>query len=855
MKHLGLFGTSLVIASILVANFWFDKSDTPVVTGQTEKTTKIPIPTQVYEHMQDEEGFGEKKKLYFNLIHGNHPDWRAINEANFRAIYEERALKRHLKTPEVFADGAIEAEWIERGSNNLAGNVQISDFDPTTESLYAISDGGTLWKGDLNDDDWQPLNEDIQLGSRVLKVLYVGATTLRIVAARGHAIFYSDDEGANWTQAAGFTSSWEYGSAIDLVRLNDVQGTLVYLYNAYDFGLGNYENRLAYSDDNGESWNTVTDFNTNSNVFASLAAPYGSSRAYLINGNDDSYYFEGSTLTPLSTSLNLNGFDACFLTANMTVTDTTLYVLMDNTELYTSTDGGASYTFVNSLPVSSWEAGIAVSIDDPSVLYMGEMELWRSDDGGNTFTKVNDWWEYYDDVPGKIHADIMSITPFKNSLGQEFTIIPNHGGISISYDQLLTTENIGMSNLNVGQFYDVLTSPINTDYIFGGTQDQGFQRTMQGNLPASSYFEQVISGDYGQMQLSNNGQGIWTQYPGADFAYYSDAMNDGGSLFWHNIDGSDMPNYDWIVPTEMAPNPADDYILVGGGEISGGAGSYLIKLENNGGTPVTTQYDFDFNAASGANISAIAVTPLDENKWYVATENGKFFHSEDAGANWTMTTAFTGPDGDWIYGADIYASRKTPGLVFMGGSGYSTDAVYISTDGGLTFNETGLQNLIETAVHEMCMDPAEKFLFAATDAGPYVYVMETGEWHSLLGLSAPVQEYMTVEFVEDEHLVRFATWGRGIWDFKITQAVGLDEQAENNVGTLFPNPSADGQVTITIDEPSLLAVYSVNGELMLKTYLLDSVNNLNLGYLTSGTYVMAMMDQNGIIEKHTWIRK
>ena len=112
------------------------------------------------------------------------------------------------------------------------------------------------------------------------------------------------------------------------------------------------------------------------------------------------------------------------------------------------------------------------------------------------------------DVPNKIHADIMSISPFKDSNGDEFTLIPNHGGISVSYDNLLTTENIGMTDLNVGQFYDVITSPINSNYIFGGTQDQGFQRTSQGNIISTSNFEQVISGDYGQMQFSNNGQGI-----------------------------------------------------------------------------------------------------------------------------------------------------------------------------------------------------------------------------------------------------------------------------------------------------------------------------------------------------------
>lgn len=827
-----------------------------VVIEKNDKKTGIPIPTQVYEHMKDEEGFGQKKRNYFDLIHGNHPNWRQINEANFNTIYEQRALMRQNKTPEIFANGAIEAEWIQRGSNNLAGNVQISDFDPITESLYAISDGGIVWKGSLNDGDWEPLNDDISFGSRVLKVFYLPGGGLRIVTARGHGIFYTDDEGTTWQQATGFTGDWDYGSATDLVRLNDANSTLVYLYNAYSFGLSDWENRLAYSVNDGTSWTIVTNFNTNSGNFASLAAPYNSSRAYIVNGNSESYFFEGTTLTPVNTSLGLTGADACYLTSNMTLTDTTLYVLMDNTELYKSTDGGLNYAFVASTPVSSWEAGIEVSIDDPDILYLGEMELWRSFDGGVNFTKVADWWEYYGDVPGKIHADIMSITPFKKTNGDEFTLIPNHGGISVSYDNLLTTENIGMLNLNVGQFYDVITSPINSDYVFGGSQDQGFQRSTQGNLISTSYFEQVVSGDYGQMQFTNSGQGMFIQYPGADFSYYSDVMNNSWDDYWFNIDGTDMPNYDWIVPTEAPVDPADDYIFVGGGEVTGGAGSYLIKLINIGGTADTYQYNFDFNAASGGgNISAIGVTPNEPDKIYVATDNGEFFHSEDAGTNWTMTATFDGPEGDWIYGADIFASRVTPGLVFIGGSGYSSEAVYMSTDGGVTFSGIWSAPLPETSVHEMCMNPTEEYLFAATDAGPYVYVVADDEWYSLLGVSAPVQEYMSVEYVAAEYLVRFSTWGRGIWDFRLPNETGVDETEMNLTESIYPNPSVDGAMSIKVSEPCRMVIFNTLGQQVFSTMLLSDINTLQLGFLKSGSYVVVTMTESGLVEKEIWVRK
>jgi hypothetical protein len=687
----------------------------------------------------------------------------------------------------------------------------------------------------------------------VLEVFYLPGGGLRILAARGHSLYYSDDEGATWIQSSGFTSTPDYGTAIDLVELNDASQTLVYLYQGYNFGISDWETRLAYSTDNGETFTLVTAFNNPGSGFVSITAPYNSATAYIIDGDDDTYKFEGTTLTPVSSGLGMGGAESCHITSYMG-TDTILYVLLDNEDLYVSSDNAVSFSYVATLPVPAWGVGVEVSIDDPDVLYFGEVELYRSVNGGQNWNFVSEWWEYYDDVANKIHADIMSIRSYKDGSGNAFTLVSNHGGISSSYDNLQTMQNIAMNDLNVGQFYDVITSPVNSDYIFGGTQDQGYQRTFEGGLTGPAYFDQVISGDYGHMQFSNNGQGLWIQYPGADFSYYENGMTDDASAFWYNIEGADMPNYDWIVPTAPSPNPADDWILVGGGDDAGGPGSFLIRLENAGGFGVTNVYGYDFRAESGANISAIETTPLDVNKWYVATENGHFFHSEDAGQNWSETFAFTGPENDFIYSSDIYASRLTPDLVFLAGSGYSSDAVYMSTDGGLDFTSISAA-LPETMVHDICMDPSEKYLFAATDAGPYVYIMATNEWYSLLGLSAPVQEYMSVEFVPDQYIVRFATWGRGIWDFKLTTVAGAEQPVGKSAGTVYPNPSANGDLNITADKAAVILIYDLQGKEVMRSLLAPGQNSLHLGFLKSGSYVIVVVGEDKLITRHKWTRQ
>ena len=81
---------------------------------------------------------------------------------------------------------------------------------------------------------------------------------------------------------------------------------------------------------------------------------------------------------------------------------------------------------------------------------------------------------------------------------------------------------------------------------------------------------------------------------------------------------------------------------------------------------------------------------------------------------------------------------------------------------------TGLPN---TFVSEMALNTAETLLFAATDAGPYVCVLSTGQWYSMATATTPVKVFKAVEFVAAENVVRFATFGRGVLDFKITAQV------------------------------------------------------------------------------------
>ena len=84
-------------------------------------------------------------------------------------------------------------------------------------------------------------------------------------------------------------------------------------------------------------------------------------------------------------------------------------------------------------------------------------------------------------------------------------------------------------------------------------------------------------------------------------------------------------------------------------------------------------------------ISAMAISPINYSHWYVLTDNGKFYHSENSGQSWSTNQWFTGPNAHYFYGSAILPSPVDLGKVYISGSGYSNPAVYVSNNHGNSF--------------------------------------------------------------------------------------------------------------------------------------------------------------------------
>lgn len=779
-----------------------------VVTVRPEQVSSFslrPKPTngQTQVRLDGETGNErEKRKAWFEMMHRTAPgtDWRTLEYQNQVWLAEMRKGASNLRgsgDQEILANGKLTGRWNERGSKNQAGSVVATTFDPETEEIWLISAGGSIFKGTLAGSDWEVVNQDYKFNGDLIRFVPT-ETGRRMLAVLNKVIHYSDDEGKTWQASEGMsTYDNNWGTRRYPIVLDDSLHTIYYLVQEWLPGPWKSDVGIYRSRDLGESFQKVVSFNIGNINNYCLTRIKGTNEVAMLKKNGtnktDLYLLDPETGLPeligATTTFDI-GDERANLEAIHQDDETTYYTYNSAHDLYKSTDEGMSWEYVSTFAKNPWNVGVFVSETNPDFMMMGEVECHRSIDGGQNWDIYNPWWAYYDDVEGSLHADMMYFAEYSRKDGSPFFLISNHGGLNVTYDGS-TFDNLGLSGLNVGQFYDVVTDPIDELYIYAGSQDQGFQRGMDLWEGDVLDFEQAISGDYGHMVFTGNGQHLWMVYPGGWVSYWDYPVS-GGVTAGFTIDSEDESV--WIPPMVADPDKSKNVVYIAGGNLSGGSGSHILRLEVVNYEIQTEELPFDFKEYSGGEVSALAFSPFDPDIFYAATTNGYFFTSLDKGETWEQSLS-TVPGGQYLYGAAILPSKVDTGKIYFGGSGYNGPAMLVSEDGGQSF--TSMNNgLPPTLILDLAANDDETLLFAATETGPFVYVQADDTWYPMLGETAPVQTYWSVEFLPLQQTVRFGTYGRGVWDFAIDEVVSVsDPEPGKQVSTLaiYPNP-VTGQV-------------------------------------------------------------
>ncbi len=795
----------------------------------------------------------KKRQEWIDAMHNCEPgvNWKLIDgqtRASRQAMKigsladlpDKGRKNRTAGNTEVIANGKIKGTWIEKGSNNQAGRVMTADIDFDRNLIYLISQGGNIWRGTLEGKNWACLNNLQQFDGSFIRLINTGKAVKRVIIADNNSVFYTDDEGATWIETKGTDNIKKWGSIKRMIVLNNNVSTMYLISNEWDYQNWRAISAIYQSTDKGESFTKIKIYGKSENLLDMWAPRYDSDIAYYLS-RDTLFTLDADGISQEFTLCNwqasggsLSGVQSFMLQGSSYDGRTSLNLAMianssPKANFYISMDKGASWSKTGTLDESPFTRNsFRVSSVDEGTMFFGNVELSVTSSKGSSWKVMNKWGEYYSDVKNKLHADIPSIDIFRTPDSVEIALVSTDGGLYITDENFAKVSNLSLEGLNVSQYYDVLTSEIKPDVVFAGAQDQGFQRCLRDS-GSTLGFSQIISGDYGHLTSGDGGYTLWSVYPG--FAHvYTNATGQETRYSW------DFAGEGWLWMPHIIAGPGSSktaYIAAGGATSQE---SNLWELTLNSNNITHKKYDFDFiKASNGGKLATIGISTINTKVFYAITTNGKFFSSTDSGINWKMSENFTGPGNHYFYGSAILPSAKQAGRLFVAGSGYNSDShpVYVSNDNGITFMPAD-SGLPKTLVYGLAQSSDEKLLFAATEVGPYVYIVEDSVWHDLSGYSAPDQTYWSVEFVPSKNSARFGTYGRGIWDFRIDELkLGVNDGKADIVPGLTIGASPvpfDGIVSIAAGTDravnAVIRIFDLEGRV---------VNTLFAGEMAAGT--------------------
>lgn len=728
---------------------WFSASALGLARFIPDERREPPTarPTEVVEGQGAAEGANRKaRKAWKEAIHRAGPgvDWKAVERTNGVAATARRTrLKIAAPPPSGTADDP--ARWTERGSVNQAGRTHVARWSTDGTVFYVGSAMGGLWARDAAG-TWTSLSDGLYGGVHWLEVLaseIVEEPDVLVAGTDGGLLHRSVDGGATWVEPTGLDWSWAQRRVI---ATSDAEPTLFAVRGNSD-GYG-----VDRSVDQGATWSRVLDLGDfGGDVWVPRTGEgtvWAATEGALVRSDDHGDTWAKVGDLPAADGVQLAGSEAWTEAGGAP----RLWVVVHERELWRSDDGGV--TFVDIGPIEDDWGALAASAVDPQLLAYGGVELHKSLDGGATFTVQNGWSDYYDDVANKLHADIQGVDALPDGAGGEEWLIHTDGGTYRSVDGLATTQNQSLSGLRVSQYYDTFTSTKNSSHIAAGAQDQGYQvSTNQGGEGDLYNFDQLLSGDYAHL-VSGDGthELVYSDYPGWILIQVGEVSP---TLTWAEFPSA-ARSYAWLPPLVADPDDPEIFYFLGDG-------LWQYTRESQWTWASKRWADEGFSESSGEYLSELAFSPLDHDRVYGVTSAGRFFRSNDHGETWELNARGL-PDGSYFYGTALVASALDVDTVYVGGSGYSNPPVYVSHDGGDHFDALS-DGIPATLVYCLVEEPTSGALFAGTETSALRLDPHTTTWVDVTGTGAPITIYWSAELVPEDGLVRFGTYGRGIWDY------------------------------------------------------------------------------------------
>ena len=772
-----------------------------------------------------------------------------IFSTDYKAYKRTKAWNIHSKTTSIFTNTK------EVDMPNIGGRVKSLLVDKANDIALAAPSGGGIWT--FNPDDgssFAPVND---FGS-FLSVTYLSqsprdpkiimaATGDRHHSVEGYGVFSSVDGGRSFTPLTSTNPennpdfryikyvkyspenpdiiyiAAEGSSKSKIYKSINLGTSWIEVFNtssrirSLEFTKGNgvivaVQDRGLYKSTTGDanSFSLITNTipnnsTTNSDVIdgvvvATHAANRDIAYAFFTNEDDNSFkvfktinsgvnWQEVSTTVPFYVSLTW----FC-LAIGVHPTNPDIVAIGSVGWGYT-TDGGN--TWINAAELEVDYHDVHFHSSDPNVAYIGyDQGIGRVDFNKSVTYRVWDGSRYVNQEqaeqleigkqPGFNTSQIYYGDYFPEAYGDAYLMGQQDGGC------FATVNNIHR-RIMVGDGGSVFINKQDPDKAFASTQSGRIRNTSKALMPNfNDYTDVTIPGSHPNwitQFAGNNKDGNQVYVPQRNDLYRS---SDNGNTF------NSIVSYNMYNPKVTVEDNINPVVYVAGSDSNSRSESVVYRIENaNSSNPISKR--ISISTVNLGSPDKINIDPNDNNTVFITYSNGDAYELSSLNSN--------------------SVNKKTI-------KGDITDVKFNSV---------------------ISIKDNEDILIAGTNTGVFFSTDRGENW--LLSNDFPYTQITDLKYRESDSKLFVFTYGRGAWVANIsTDALSIDEIETKNEDEIivFPNPARDiiNIKTNKVYKNINVIIYDLQGNQVIKT---ESLKNIDVKFLSSGMYVLHVLENNTII--------